>query len=254
MRRAIQAGSALFHASYLACRRATSKRSRRSRTGAYRLGQARFDVDAARIDLPDRSIVAALSRRADISACRAARSPRDGRADCRGGGLPARPFLSRFCFHELAERGQPSRKPLLVEMIRPAFVFFGGAIECRPPFNEGLIRLDNGRDADRRNRVAHGERRRITKTICESGRRRNGRAGFAGESCLRLRRGGSLRPDRGPCRLRSPFRFPRRPRRSDRKGVPPPRRLRQTNPIGCYNIISPSPGLSSAASLQSATR
>jgi hypothetical protein len=38
--------------------------------------------------------------------------------------------------HEFAERGEPFRKALPLEMVDPTVVFLGGAVERCPPFDE----------------------------------------------------------------------------------------------------------------------
>jgi hypothetical protein len=59
--------------------------------------------------------------------------------------------------HELAERGEPLRKTLLLEMIGPVVVLVGGTVECRPLLDEGLVAFDDGHDPDRRRVVSDGK-------------------------------------------------------------------------------------------------
>src|SRR5262245_61113046 len=67
--------------------------------------------------------------------------------------------------HELAERREPFRKTFLLEMIGPTIAFVRGAVECCPPFDEGLIARDDRGNANRRDIVAHGKRWRIAKRV-----------------------------------------------------------------------------------------
>src|SRR5215467_14319505 len=50
-------------------------------------------------------------------------------------------------------------------MVGPAIVFFGRAVERRPPFDESPVAVDDPRHADGRDVVAHGKGRRIAERV-----------------------------------------------------------------------------------------
>src|SRR5690348_17307139 len=68
------------------------------------------------------------------------------------------------CREPPAQRAEPGGESLGEEP-RPMLPLLGGAVERRPPFDEGGAALGDGVHADRRYIVAHGKARRAAKGV-----------------------------------------------------------------------------------------